>query len=61
MDGIKDVVDILSLLYGVVYSDVVLTEVRYVFDRVCLQRVHFSFLRTLSCLKVQLLYIMVNS
>ena len=35
MDGIKDVVDILSLLYGVVYSDVVLMKVRYVFARVC--------------------------
>jgi hypothetical protein len=26
LDGIKDVVDILSLLYGVVYSDVVLMK-----------------------------------
>jgi hypothetical protein len=60
VDGIKDVVDILSLLYGVVYSDVVLMKVTYAFARVCLQRVHFSFLRTLSYLKVQLLYIMVT-
>jgi hypothetical protein len=35
-------------------------QVRQIFDRVCLQRVHFSFLRTLTCLKVQLLYIMVK-
>ena len=36
-------------------------KVRYIFDRVCLQIVHFSFLRTLTCFKVQLLYIMVKS
>ena len=42
------------------HSNFVLMKVRYIFDRVCLQRVHFSFLRTLSCLKVQLLYIMVK-
>ena len=24
-------------------------KVRYIFDRVCLQIVHFSFLRTLTC------------
>jgi hypothetical protein len=36
-------------------------KVRYLFDRVCLQIVHFSFLRTLTCFKVQLLYIMVKS
>ena len=26
-------------------------KVRYIFDRVCLERVNFSFLRTLTCLK----------
>ena len=36
-------------------------KVRYIFDRVCLQIVHFSFLRTLTCFKVQLLYVMVKS
>jgi hypothetical protein len=36
-------------------------KVRYIFDRVCLQIVHFSFLRTLTYFKVQLLYIMVKS
>ena len=36
-------------------------KVRYIFDRVCLQIVHFSFLRTLTCFNVQLLYIMVKS
>jgi hypothetical protein len=36
-------------------------KVSYIFDRVCLQIVHFSFLRTLTCFKVQLLYIMVKS
>jgi hypothetical protein len=41
------------------YSSVVLMKVRHIFDRVCLQRVHFRLLRTLTCLKVQLLYIMV--
>jgi hypothetical protein len=61
VDDIKDVVDILSLLYGVVYSDVVLMKVAYALARVCLQREHFSFLRTLSCLKVQLLYLMLIS
>jgi hypothetical protein len=35
-------------------------KVRYIFDRVCWQIVHFSFLRTLTCFKVQLLYIMVK-
>ena len=34
------------------YSNVVLMQVRYISDRVCLQRVHFNFLRTLTCLKV---------
>jgi hypothetical protein len=43
------------------YSSFVLMNVRHIFDRVCLQRVHFSFLRTLTCLKVQLLYILVKS
>jgi hypothetical protein len=57
MDGVV----ILSLLYGVVYSEVVLMKVAYAFARVCLQRVHVSFLRTLSYLKVQLLYLMVKS
>ena len=61
MDDIKDVVDMLSPFYGVVYSDVVLMKVRYTFDRICLQRVHFCFLSALSCLKAQLLYIMVTS
>jgi hypothetical protein len=42
------------------YSSFVLMKVRHIFDRVCLQRVHFSFLRTLTCLKVQLLYIIYN-
>jgi hypothetical protein len=42
------------------YSSFVLMKVRHIFDRVCLQRVHFSFLRTLTCLQVQLLYIMVK-
>ena len=42
------------------YSSFVLMKVRHIFDRVCLQRVHFSFLRILTCLKVQLLYIMVK-
>jgi hypothetical protein len=26
-------------------------KVRYIFDRICLERVNFSFLRTLTCLK----------
>jgi hypothetical protein len=43
VDDIKDVVDMLSPFYGVVYSDVVLMKVRYTFDRICLQRVHFCF------------------
>jgi hypothetical protein len=43
------------------YSSFVLMKVRHIFDRICLQRVHFSFLRTLTCLKVQLLCIMVKS
>jgi hypothetical protein len=38
VDDIKDVVDMLSPFYGVVYSDVVLMKVRYIFDRICLQR-----------------------
>jgi hypothetical protein len=38
------------------YSNVVLMKVRYIFDIVCLQSAHFSFQRTLTCLKVQLLY-----
>ena len=42
-------------------SNFVLMKARHIFDRVCLQIVHFSFLRTLTCLKVQLLYIMVKS
>jgi hypothetical protein len=29
-----------------------LMKVRYIFDRVCLERVNFSFPRTLTCLKV---------
>jgi hypothetical protein len=33
------------------YSNVGLMKVRYIFDRVCLERVNFSFLRTLTCLK----------
>ena len=33
------------------YSDVGLMKVRCIFDRVCLERVNFSFLRTLTCLK----------
>ena len=28
-------------------------KVKHIFDRVCFHRVHFSFLRTLTCLKVQ--------
>ena len=52
VDGMEDVVDILRLLYCVVHSDVVLMKVRYVFDRGYLQRVHFSFLRTLTYVKV---------
>ena len=43
------------------YSNFVLMKLRHTFGRVCLQRVHLSFLRILSCLKVQLLYIMVKS
>ena len=34
------------------YSNVGLMKVRYIFDRACLERVNFSFLRTLTCLKV---------
>jgi hypothetical protein len=33
------------------YSNVGLMKVRYIFDRVCLERVNFSFLRTLTYLK----------
>jgi len=33
------------------YSDVGLMKIRCIFDRVCLERVNFSFLRTLTCLK----------
>ena len=29
-------------------------KARYIFDRICLERVNFSFLRTLTCLKVSL-------
>jgi hypothetical protein len=56
VDDIKDVVDMLSLFYGVVYSDVVLMKVRYIFDRICLQRVHFCFLSALSCFCMDVLY-----
>jgi hypothetical protein len=34
------------------YSNVCLMKARYIFDRICLERVNFSFLRTLTCLKV---------
>jgi hypothetical protein len=50
VDGKKDFVDFFNLLDDLLYSDIVLMKVRYVFDRVCLQRVHFSFIITLICL-----------
>ena len=43
------------------YSSFVLMKVRHICDRDCLQRVHISFLRTLTSLKTQLLYIRVKS